>query len=48
MSFYSLHGCLTGRTALLEEVERRWEEKKAALGSELERVEKLLASAYDR
>ncbi|XP_064390593.1 E3 ubiquitin-protein ligase RNF10-like [Halichondria panicea] len=37
-----------GRRALLDVVERRWEEKKTVLAGELERVEKLLASAYDR
>lgn len=32
----------------MDEVERRWDEKKATLASELARVEKLLANAYDR
>ena len=36
------------RVARMEDIERHGEEKKRALASELERVEILLASAYDR
>lgn len=34
--------------AQLEGIERQWEAKKQLLAEELERVEKLLANAYDR
>ena len=34
--------------AQLEGIERQWEAKKHSLAEELERVEKLLANAYDR
>ena len=39
---------LPGRVAQLEEVEGQWEAKKNAMTTELERVENLLAAAYDR
>ena len=38
----------TERKSRLDEVESKWEEKKQSLAEELARVEKLLASAYDR
>ena len=37
-----------GRLSRLAEVEEKWEEKKKVLADELEKTEKLLASAYDR
>ena len=39
---------MADRVARLADVESRWEAKRLQLADELERVEKLLATAYDR